>query len=150
MSAKRESGNVRFQKPPVDSFITLTTRYADYYAYRTSNFRETTYENVQVLAPERWFGPLDIKISSDDPKQAYRVINMKNVVALSDGIRDTNSSSFVINVEGSKGTVYPVTMHDGVPVSCTCKGFQFRSTCRHLSIAVDNLKELQDNPAMGQ
>lgn len=38
-----------------------------------------------------------------------------------------------VKIQGSRGEIYTVRV--GSTQSCTCKGFQFRSTCRHITEA---------------
>ena len=43
---------------------------------------------------------------------------------------EVKTESTVVKVQGSKGTIYEV---DTEAKTCTCSGFQFRSTCKHLN-----------------
>ena len=43
---------------------------------------------------------------------------------------DKKKESLVVEVKGSKGEIYYV---DPEAKTCTCKGFQFRGSCRHLA-----------------
>jgi hypothetical protein len=45
---------------------------------------------------------------------------------------EADTSVKVVEVKGSKGNTYQVTLQDGVAQSCTCPGYQFRRDCRHL------------------
>jgi hypothetical protein len=38
-------------------------------------------------------------------------------------------NSMVVEIQGSRGETYYVNVEDK---TCTCKGFQFRGTCKHL------------------
>ena len=131
----------KFVCPPVGSVITLTTRYAESYIFATNKWRDTTYRNVEVLRPEKWFKTEEFKISSDDPKQPFRVINLANVIDIEDGDEaESDSTSCTIQVPGSKpGTFYDVTIQEGLATQCSCPGFSFRQRCRHLQAAVDTL-----------
>lgn len=40
-----------------------------------------------------------------------------------------------IVIEGSNGNEYAVTIENGVATSCTCPGYTFRKTCKHLAMA---------------
>lgn len=40
-----------------------------------------------------------------------------------------------VKVRGSEGDIYELDMQDGKAVSCTCPGFVYRETCKHLAIA---------------
>jgi hypothetical protein len=53
-------------------------------------------------------------------------------IASIDGAAYTQPSSQTLSkkVKGSKGEEYTVTM--GARPSCTCTGFQFRKTCKHI------------------
>ena len=41
--------------------------------------------------------------------------------------------STIIKVSGSKGNIYSIDTEDK---TCTCQGFTFRSTCKHLELVV--------------
>ena len=43
-----------------------------------------------------------------------------------------------VQVEGSRGAEYTVILQDD-SATCTCQGFQFRSDCRHLELARNQL-----------
>lgn len=128
----------KYKVPSVGSIITVTTRYRDYYYYSTNEWADTTYENVQVLAPEPWFKPNQFKISSDDPRKSFRVINIDSVIDLVGGDEsEVDTTTRTVPIAGKNGNEYYVTIHEGTPVKCTCPGFHYRQTCRHLKEAVD-------------
>ncbi len=142
--------------PPVGSSISVTTRYKDIYYYSDNEWKDTTYEAV-VMPNEKWFKPGDFKISSDDPKMPFRVINIKNVHKLVINGEDAEVTTAsgdtikVVEVKGSKGKTYSVTIKNGQPESCTCTGFHYRRQCRHLSEAlgdVDSSTQIEDNKSV--
>lgn len=136
-----------FETPAVNSVITVTTRFPETNILATNTWRDNVYVAVQVLPPEKWFKPDDIKVTSDNPNLPFRVINMGNVVDLRyvDGHEAEQnrrqSGNFSVEINGSKGKTYTVTFVDGTPSTCTCPGFVYRQRCRHLAEA----KQLVDN-----
>lgn len=127
--------------PKPGDIVTVTTRYPNDYYYATEKWREFTYENVPVLEPPRKLKSEEFAIPCTGEKYiTYRVINMKYVKDLEILGQDTEEiqqSVRTVQIEGSRGNAYSVTVENGVPKSCTCPGFQFRRQCRHLKEAVD-------------
>jgi type V secretory pathway adhesin AidA len=52
-----------------------------------------------------------------------------NTFGFTEDTKDSNVKSWT--VAGSKGNTYVVTLEENV-YNCTCSGFQFRGTCRHI------------------
>lgn len=131
----------KFNKPPVGSSVTVTTRCKENYYYATDEWRDNTYTG-EVLRDEKWFKDGDFKITSDEPDViSFRVINLNSVIDLKidgqDGDQsEVDTSVKTVVVEGSNGNQYLVSVKDGVANSCTCKGFQYRKQCRHLKEAM--------------
>lgn len=107
---------------------------------------ETRFGDIEMVekaesAPK--FNPLAMRYESKytssniAPKFTTRVIHMGSVVSIN-GVDVSNEdySSKTVEVQGSKST-YKVQVEGGIGVSCQCKGFQFRKTCRHLQEAED-------------
>jgi hypothetical protein len=117
--------------------ITILTSHPDIYYYATDESRTHAYENVEVLPPAPWLSSSQFMITSDNPRMGFRVIDIKNVVDISDGAlgNSTDSGVQTISIKGSKGNEYHVTVENGRAVSCTCPGYSFRKTCRHLKEA---------------
>ena len=120
--------------PEIGSTITLTTRYKDDYIFSDKKWKETTYENVTVLAPEPWMKSNQVRISSDTEKMPFRVINLSNIDSVDNVQFAEPSKSNIqrVTVAGSKGNEYIVMVEDGIATSCTCPGFAYRKHCRHL------------------
>ena len=144
----------QFSKPPIGASITVTTRHRDYYYYRTSDWKDTVYTG-RVLPDEKWFKGGDFKLTNDGQDGArisFRVINLKTVVDLKVNGKDADQTDVddgteVVEVHGSKGARYWVTIKDGSSISCTCPGFTYRNQCRHLKEAVgqvDSTPKVED------
>lgn len=143
----------RFNKPPVGSHITVTTQYRNILLESKVEWQTNTY-SADVLKPEKWFGPNDFKISSDDERMPFRVINLNHVVDMKigdeDGDQSERNGTRVVAVKGSKGAEYSVTIKDGTAISCDCSGFQFRNHCRHLKEAMGDVDSSpEDKDAAG-
>lgn len=133
----------KFNVPPIGSVVTVTTRFPDHYYYSTEKWKYETLTG-RVMKPERWFRPDWFMISVDRASHPTPIIALENVVELvingtETKEHDVSSSIQTVIVKGSKDNEYAVTIKDNTPISCTCTGFKFRRTCRHLKEAVANL-----------
>lgn len=106
--------------------------YNTMYERRTSYFFEIPefnfYDGEEVKV--KWAKPEELAIKTDD-EVGLRIIQRKNIREI-----DGKPYSFEVKakkeevrlVQGSNGKVYEVTSH-----SCTCPGFTFRGTCKHVN-----------------
>jgi hypothetical protein len=96
----------------------------------------TIYEGELIESP-KWY-PTAVCITTGDPSFPIRIIDPERVISMDGTITDRKSEKEKINqprvimVDGSGGTRYTVTI-DGKKSSCTCKGFSFRRTCKHIT-----------------
>ncbi len=107
--------------------------YNTMYERRTSYFFEIPefnyYEGDEVNV--KWVKPEEIALSTGLKDFSFRVIQRKYIREI-----DGKPYKFEVKpkkeevrlVQGSNGKVYEVTSH-----SCTCPGFTFRGTCKHVS-----------------
>lgn len=124
----------RFEVPEVGETVTLTTRYRS--VLLGQQYQENRYENAEVIEPYPWLKPGQFCITGSG-RMPVRVIDIARVIEFSGAGQETNSTdNRVIEVTGSKGSTYLVTIVDGNAVRCTCRGFQFRRDCRHLREAM--------------
>ena len=88
------------------------------------------YEGNEVQV--KWLKPGEIALSTGNPEFPFRVIQ-KSLIAFIDNKamehKETEVKTFT--VKGSKGDSYTVTIGSGKS-HCTCSGFQFRRTCKHV------------------
>lgn len=92
-----------------------------------------------TIMREKWFDSDEIGITTGNPEFPFRRINRDRIVEVN-GATVTYTKPVVeqkvtITVQGSKGNTYVVTK-EGTKKSCTCPGFSFRRTCKHLELAV--------------
>jgi len=92
-----------------------------------------------TIMREKWFDSDEIGITTDNPEFPFRRINRDRIVEVN-GATVTYTKPVVeekvtITGQGSKGNTYVVTK-EGSKKSCTCPGFSFRRTCKHLELAV--------------
>ena len=127
----------QFGQPTVGKKIRVTTRFREINYWARNEWLDTTYEGVvgrsDRTVPEGSF----MLLTPQDSRMPTRVIALGRVIALeyADGAtaakRTVADAVKVWQVEGSKGAVYTVTEEQGQR-RCTCPGFQFRKTCRHV------------------
>lgn len=101
----------------------------DSYFFEVPEFN--VYEGDEVRV--KWVTDSQLALSTDQKDFPFRVIERKYIVEI-DGLPysfDVKPKEDRVRfVEGSKGKVYEVTGN----YKCTCPGFTFRGTCKHLEM----------------
>lgn len=128
--------SLQFAAPTVGSAVTVTIRSKNDFIFRTSDIDEQVYEGT-VVKNFPWQQPGTFALTGN-VGIPIRVIELKDVFELktADGsvvAKETvDNSTQTVEVKGSKGDRYIVTKF-GNKYSCTCVGFQFRKTCKHIN-----------------
>jgi len=127
-----------FAQPTVGSRVTVTTRYPTHYYYATKPYEESIYTG-EVGRPDRSVPDGSFMLlTPQDQRMPTRVISLARVVKMkyADGQAvkkiTTDNKVRVYQVQGSRGNVYTVTER-GKDKSCTCPGFTFRRSCKHVN-----------------
>lgn len=114
--------------------------YRDRYAFSQPEFN---YYEGQVLY-EKWFKPNEVGITTGDPRFPFRRIQKERIVEVNGEESKFSQQSLsvsedgqqrTISVKGSTGSLYEVQVGGGRGSSCSCKGYQFRGSCRHIAEA---------------
>ena len=88
---------------------------------------------------EKWFDSEEIGLTTDDPSFKFRRIMRHRIVEVNnkqvDYVKPVEEKRIEITVQGSKGNAYTVVKEKGKK-SCTCPGFGFRRTCKHIELVV--------------
>lgn len=91
-------------------------------------FFEYEGEEVQI----KWLNPGQIALSTGNPEFPFRVLNRSTIVSINNqAVEQKESTVKTFTVKGSKGDSYTVTVNAGKS-HCTCSGFQFRKSCKHV------------------
>lgn len=127
-----------FEKPKPGSTVTFTTIHHRGLPLETTR----TEHDVRVVKSARWDNPNTFRIKRNTKFNPDGVVELGNVQELYiDGWPAKNSEqqdqTEKITVKGNKGKQYTVTVENGEPKACTCTGFMYRGTCRHLSEAME-------------
>lgn len=91
-------------------------------------------EYTGTIVREKFFDKDEIGITTGDPRFPFRRIHRSRIVEVGGAKLDytpVKSTRETITVQGSKGNTYIVTKENG-KASCTCPGFSFRKTCKHV------------------
>lgn len=87
-----------------------------------------------VLNPYKWLNDRQFCLTGDET-WPIRVISMdfvEDIQLLSGNLKTIETEAKVWTIEGSKGNKYVVT-RNSAKWNCTCPGFSFRKTCKHVS-----------------
>jgi hypothetical protein len=99
------------------------------YFFAINEFNEYEGEEIAV----KWVLPSQMALTTGNPDFPFRVLERSTIVSI-DGTKNIVTpvaSSATKIVKGSKGEDYIVTL--GSKRTCTCSGFQFRKTCKHVN-----------------
>lgn len=100
------------------------------YFFPISEFNEYEGEEVQV----KWLKPDQMALTTGDPNFPFRVLERKYIVSINDSsYSHAQTLARTVKIKGSKGNEYVVTL--GNTPHCTCTGFGFRRTCKHITEA---------------
>lgn len=129
-----------FEKPKVGSVVTVVTDWSVYLKpFDASARRQNTYTG-KVVGSASYDDPSSFRMATGNTDYPIRVIELANVVSLvySDGKtgstiekKKIEISAWEVKSDSRKGGFYTVT-REGSHFSCTCVGFGFRKSCRHV------------------
>ena len=111
-----------------NSLYDMRDRYANGYVGPEYN------EYTGTVVHEKWYGDDKIGLTTDMKHFPVRVLSLANIVEVSGAKHDyqpVKSALETITVQGSKGNTYIVTKENG-KATCTCPGYGFRKTCKHV------------------
>ena len=111
-----------------NSLYDMRDRYANGYVGPEYN------EYTGTVVHEKWYGDDKIGLTTDMKHFPVRVLSLANIVEVSGAKHDyqpVKSARETITVQGSKGNTYIVTKENG-KATCTCPGYGFRKTCKHV------------------
>lgn len=129
---------IQFSHPRVGQKVRVTYRTRDIY-FKAEHKIVNEWVDGIVLPSHKFVDPNAFVLSVNCQLAPVREFNLKNVVDIQyfDGIEaasnNVDSEVKILVVKGSKGDEYVVTK-EGNKTSCTCLGFSFRRSCRHLSL----------------
>ncbi len=90
-----------------------------------------------TIMRERWFDADEIGITTGNPDFPFRRIRRERVLEVNGATvvfsPPPKVERTVTTVAGSKGNTYTV-IREGSRASCTCPGYSFRKTCKHLAM----------------
>lgn len=111
-----------------NSLYDVRDRYANGYVGPEFNVYTGT------VVHQKWYGDDKIGLTTDMPHYPVRVIDKARIVEVMGAKVDyvpVKSSREVIPVKGSKGKTYTIIKENG-KATCSCPGFGFRKTCKHV------------------
>ena len=91
-------------------------------------------EYTGTVVHQKWYGDDKIGLTTDMPHYPVRVIDKARIIEVMGAKVDyvpVKSARETITVKGSKGKTYIITKENG-KTTCTCTGYQFRKTCKHV------------------
>jgi hypothetical protein len=119
--------------PTIGSKVIVKTKFSQGASMIPKQSTEIVFEGT-VLNSYKWMTDREFCLSGDSD-WPIRVVNMSQVIdiKLIEGeLRSINLDTKIWNVSGSKGSKYVVTKNSS-KWDCTCPGFGFRKTCKHVS-----------------
>jgi len=95
------------------------------------------HEYTGTVMREKWFNDNEVGLTTGIAHFPFRRINKEHIVEVNGASVQFTAKpadkKVTMTVQGSKGNTYIVTK-EGNKKSCTCPGFGFRRTCKHLDL----------------
>lgn len=91
----------------------------------------------EIVPSPKWAEPGTICLTTGDPMFPVRTIHPNLIISVDDvpvEEKVTKPETRIIDVPGSKGAVYSVTITPHGR-SCNCPGYSYRRSCRHIGLA---------------
>lgn len=90
-----------------------------------------------TIMREKWFDADEIGITTGNPDFPFRRIQRERILEVNGtGVKFTpppKVERIEREVQGSKGNTY-IVIKEGTRATCTCPGYSFRRTCKHLAM----------------
>ena len=121
------------QVPTVGSKVIISTRFVQGDKMIPPQPTVVDYEGT-ILNPYKWLNDRQFCLSGDK-EMPIRVIDMNivnDIKLLTGELKTIDLDTKIWNINGSKGNKYTVTRNSS-KWDCTCPGFQFRKSCKHVS-----------------
>ena len=118
--------------------------YRDRYAPYVSSVRDEFNFYEGEIIYEKWFKPNEVGLTTGDPRFPFRRIQKERIVEVNGEESKFSQQSLsaskdsqerTISIKGSTGSLYEVQIGGSRGPSCSCKGYQFRGSCRHITEA---------------
>lgn len=129
-----------FAIPKIGQRISVTTDWTTYLKPFVSHIPRQKTTTGKVVHSENWDNPNTFRMTTGNSDYPVAIIPLTYVIKLIDagGVEaDANAVANVDDeyntweVDGSTGNTYTVTQI-GNRWSCSCKGFMFRKSCKHI------------------
>ena len=128
-----------YKSPLVGQRLRVVTKWKTHFYFAKEEYDYHEYIGT-VVPSNKWDAPGTFKLHTGRPEHPDSIIPINRVHSLEalDGSDiltgpDSAGSTARWEVPGSKGNVYVVTKETD-RFSCSCPGFQFRKSCKHLSM----------------
>lgn len=126
--------------PAVGTTVIVTTRHPQRSFWHEEDYVDSTLTGNIIPSP-KWLTAEQLAISNPNHPNGFSIISLSKITNLetADGTKidvklpttDYKEWNFV----GSKGDNYLVIRSKG-QYTCTCTGYQYRKTCKHVSSAI--------------
>lgn len=143
-----------FAKPPVGEIVKVTTDWSDYFEPFCETVRilnSTHTHNGEVLPSEDHDDPETFRLTTGRTEYPEAVISLHRIKTLEIGPDSVSADAMEVEgpqkqketwtVDGSKGNKYVVT-RNGTNWGCTCPGYGFRRSCRHIKEKKEEVLDL--------
>lgn len=125
-------------KPSIGEHVVVTSDWSKFFRPFAANVPRTYVTKGKVVKSEKHDSPDTIRLFTGDPGFPYSVVKLSDKVTVTHDDGSTNNyesndqeTKESWEVEGSTGS-YTVS-RIGAQWSCSCKGFMFRGSCKHIN-----------------